>query len=66
MVCPRSQNLKEKLGTKAKGRKIIAGNGEFMIRETQHLYVANFGPKKVHLSFENTLFWDDRFIKTNS
>ncbi len=60
------EETKEKLGIKAKGRKIIAGSGEFMIRETQQPYEANFDPKKVHLSAENTFFWNDISTKTKS
>ena len=33
------EETKEKLGIKAKGRKIIAGNGEFKIREIQWIWV---------------------------
>jgi len=60
------EETKEKLGIKAKGRKIIGKNGEFMIRETQQPYEAIFDPKKLHLNSENTYYWNDKFIETES
>ncbi len=60
------EETKEKLGIKAKGRKIIAGNGEFLIKETQQPYEANFDPKKVHLNVDNTFFWNNMPITTKS
>lgn len=60
------EEMKGKLGIKAKGRKIIAGNGEFTIRETQQPYEANFDPIKVHLLSENTFFWNAISIKTKN
>jgi putative transposase len=54
-----TETIKEKMGIKAKGRKLIkAGDDEvFQLRETAVSYSAVFNSKKEDIGAENTYFW---------
>ena len=52
---------KEKLGTKAKGREVIGGNGSYELRERQAAYKGILGHENDVLRFQNEYFWEDSF-----
>ena len=51
-------DTKAKLGAKAGGRKILADNENFELRESQIPYSPLFAPEKCALSSENSYFWN--------
>jgi len=48
---------KERLGIRAKGRKIFRNNGAYELREPVAPYKDVFDPENGVLSLENTYFW---------
>lgn len=51
---------KERLGIRAKGRKVFGGNnGAYELREPVGAYRSVFGPENGVLSLENLYFWND-------
>ena len=50
---------KEKLGIRAKGRKVFRNNGAYELREPVALYKGVFNPEKGVLRLENTYSWRD-------
>ncbi len=54
------EETKEKLGFKARGRKVVANEDRFMLRESQIPYNAVSGPQKSPLSPKNMYFWNER------
>jgi hypothetical protein len=52
------KEIKEKLGIRAPGRKVIGENGNCELREVEVLYKPNLGLENNGLSFENTYYWD--------
>jgi len=49
---------KERLGIKARGRKVLGENGTYELREPQAAYGDDFTPENGGLRVENTYFWD--------
>ncbi len=49
--------IKEKLGIRAKGRKVEGTRGMYHLREAQAAYNSNFSPENGVLSAKNTYFW---------
>ena len=60
------RTMKERLGIRAKGRKLVGGESRFELREVSARYVDGFRGKNVDLSGENTLFWRQSFKKSAS
>lgn len=52
------ESIKEKLGIRAKGRKVGYSGGSYHLRETQAAYNSNFSPQNSILSSKNTYFWN--------
>ncbi len=52
------ENIKEKLGIKAKGRKTVKKKENFILNEPQSFYKADFAPHLDLLSLENMYYWD--------
>jgi putative transposase len=52
------ENIKEKLGIRAKGRKVEASSDLYHLRESQAAYNSNFTPENGVLSAKNTYFWN--------
>ena len=52
------ETIKEKLGLRAKGRKILENDGGFQLREKTVSYIANFDSKNDNIGGQNTFFWD--------
>jgi REP element-mobilizing transposase RayT len=52
------QGIKEKLGIRAKGRKVGESRDAYHLREAQVTYNSNFTPEKGGLRAENTYFWN--------
>ena len=50
--------VKEKLGIRAKGRKILENGGGFQLREDMGTYIANFDRKKDDIGAQNTYYWN--------
>lgn len=50
--------VKEKLGIRAKGRKILENGGGFQLREDMGTDIANFDSKKDDIGAQNTYYWD--------
>jgi len=50
---------KERLGIRAKGRKVFRNNGAYELREPAAPYKGVFDPENVVLRLENTYFWRD-------
>ena len=50
---------KERLGTKAKGRRVTAQNSSYKLREPAAPYRVIFGVKNGVLMLENAYFWDE-------
>ena len=53
------EDTRERLGIKAKGRRVLGDNGRYELREPKAAYKTDFDPKNSVLSFENTYFWND-------
>ena len=58
--------IKERLGIRAKGRKVVRGENRFELREVSVLYVDVFGVGNVDLSAKNKFFWRQSFKKLAS
>ena len=52
------ENTKQKLGMRAKGRKVVEAGEANQLRERQVSYPSNFDPKNDDIDTENTYFWD--------
>ena len=50
------RGIKERLGIRAKGRKVVGGESGFELREIPAPHVDVFGGENVDLSVENTFF----------
>ena len=59
-------STKEKLGGKAIGRKPIASNSGFELKEPLAPYNSFFTAEKEVLSFTNSYIWDFSFFNTKS
>jgi len=57
------RRIKEGLGIRAKGRKVVGGESRFELREISAPYVDVFEGENVDLSGENTFFWRQSFKK---
>ena len=57
------RRIKEGLGIRAKGRKVVGGESGFELREISAPYVDVFEGENVDLSGENTFFWRQSFKK---
>ena len=55
------ETTKERLGIKAKGRRVLGGNGAYELREPAVSYMGDFEPENDSLSPENTYFWNGSF-----
>ena len=53
------ENIKEKLGIRAKGRKVGKSGGLYHLRESQVSYNSDFTPENSKLRTKNTYFWSD-------
>ncbi|MGA7879146.1 MAG: hypothetical protein WCA08_26030 [Desulfoferrobacter sp.] len=51
---------KEKLGVKAKGRKVLEDNEVCQLREQRTPYVSNFGAENGDIGLENAYFWNTK------
>jgi len=51
------RRMKERLGIRAKGRKVVRGESRFELREISAPYVDVFGRENVDLSGKNTFSW---------
>jgi hypothetical protein len=51
------RRIKERLGIRAKGRKVVRGESRFEVREITAPYVDGFGGEDMDLSGANTFFW---------
>ena len=58
--------IKERLGIRAKGRKVVGGASRFELREVSAPYIDVFGGENVDLSEKNTFFWKQTFMKSAS
>jgi hypothetical protein len=52
------ENTKQKLGIRAKGRKLIEAVEAYQVGEPQVSYLSNFGLENDDTGAENTYFWD--------
>ena len=57
------RRMKERLGIRAKGRKVVRGESRVELREVSAPYVDVFGVGNVDLSEKNTFFWRQSFKK---
>ena len=53
------EGIKEKLGIRAKGRKVGESEESYHLREAQAPYNSDFTPENSGLSAKNTYFWGD-------
>ncbi len=53
------ESIKEKLGIRAKGRKVADSKDLYHLREAQAAYNSNFTPEMGVLRAKNTYFWSD-------
>ena len=53
------ETIKENLGLRAKGRKILEKDGGFQLREEANTYYANSNTQNGYIGEENTYIWDD-------
>jgi hypothetical protein len=53
------EGIKEKLGIRAKGRKVGESGGSYHLREEQVPYNSDFTPENSDLRAKNTYFWSD-------
>jgi len=63
------RGIKERLGIRAKGKKVVRGESRFELREVSAPYapyVDVFGGENVDLSGKNTFFWRQSFKKSVS
>ena len=52
------EKTKQKLGIRAKGRKVVETGEAYQLREPQVSYPSNFGFENDDIGAENTYFWD--------
>lgn len=52
------ETIKEKLGVRAKGRKIIETAEGFQLREEMAPYIANYDQENGNIGLKNTCLWD--------
>ena len=52
------KTINEKLGLRAKGRKIFENDGGFQLREKMVSYIANSDSKNDNIGGQNTFSWD--------
>ena len=52
------KKVKKDLGIRAKGRKVIGGTGNFVLREPEAPYVLPFGAKNEDIGMDNAIFWN--------
>jgi len=52
------EEIKEKLGIKAMGRKVIKNDENYTLKEPQIPYDTHFTPKMAALSLNNTYLWN--------
>jgi hypothetical protein len=52
------EDIKDKLGIRAKGRKVVESGGGYHLRETQAAYMSNFTPENSVLRAKNTYVWE--------
>jgi hypothetical protein len=52
------EKTKQKLGIRAKGRKVVETGEAYQLREPQVFYPSNFGLENDDIGAENTYFWD--------
>lgn len=50
---------RDKLGVKAKARKVIGQDGTYRLRESPGSYNGVFSPEKAILRPQNEIFWED-------
>ena len=60
------RGIKERLGIRAKRRKVVRGESRFELREIPAPYVDVFGVGNVDLSAKNTFFWRQSFKESVS
>jgi putative transposase len=53
------EGIKEKLGIRAKGRKVGGSRGAYHLREAQAAYNSDFTHENSELRAKNTYFWSD-------
>ncbi|MEA1884954.1 MAG: hypothetical protein U9N62_10615 [Thermotogota bacterium] len=53
------EGIKEKLGIRAKGRKVGKSGGLYHLREAQVPYNSDFTPENNELRAKNTYFWSN-------
>jgi REP element-mobilizing transposase RayT len=53
------EDIKAKLGIRAKGRQVGESGGSYHLRETQIPYNSDFAPENSDLRAENAYFWKD-------
>ena len=53
------EGIKEKLGIRAKGRKVRESGGLYHLYEAQVPYNIDFTPENSGLGAKNTYFWSD-------
>jgi putative transposase len=53
------EDIKAKLGIRAKGRQVGESGGSYHLRETQIPYNSDFAPENSDLRAENAYFWND-------
>jgi putative transposase len=52
------EDIKEKLGIRAKGREVAGSKDLYYLREAQAAYNSNFTPENGVLSAKNIYFWN--------
>jgi hypothetical protein len=60
------RGIKERLGIRAKRRKVVRGESRFGLREISAPYADVYRGENVDLSGENTFFWRQAFKKSAS
>jgi putative transposase len=53
------KKLKEELGARVKGRKMVSDPGGFVLREPPASYISLFGAEKEDIGVDNAVFWDN-------
>lgn len=53
------ENVRERLGFRAKGRTPVQQGDSYMLRESAAVYQPHFNAKKAPLRAENGFFWGD-------
>jgi len=52
------ENVKARLSSRAKGRKVIKAGEEYQLRENLSCYYALFGGENEDITLKNTYFWN--------